>query len=317
MPTKQTDKTSRPRDDRGRFPKSARPSFDELLESFGPSWSKWRTLAQAIETRESTRVDDSRASSLDSRASKGGMTAGGNEGGNIKHGTLSTFSEFFDFEFYKQCTGREPYLKKIKEIWAQVGRGGGKTRAASAALVSIAVREYPTLAPGERGKAFLLAQNRSTARQAFGYVRGILKGDKLLNRMLESETKNTISLTNGIDIEIVSANFKHVRGFSVVAAVLDEVAFYWLNSDAANSDVEILNSIRPGLSRVPGSVLLVISSPHVARGALYEANKRYFGNEHENILFWKATTSEMNPTFDITEISIEPLQRIALIPLGR
>ena len=53
---------------------------------------------------------------------------------------------------------------------------------------------------------------------------------------------------------------------------------------------------------MPGSLLLVISSPHVARGALYEANKRYFGSEHENILFWKATTSEMNPTFDITEI---------------
>ena len=74
---------------------------------------------------------------------------------------------------------------------------------------------------------------------------------------------------------------------------------------AANSDVEVLAAMRPGLARVPGSVLWVISSsPHVTRGALYEANKKYFGNdEADHVLFWKAsTTSEMNPTFDKAEI---------------
>ena len=79
--------------------------------------------------------------------------------------------------------------------------------------------------------------------------------------------------------------------------------FGGLNSESSNSDEQVLAALRPGLARVPGSVLWVISSPHIPRGALYEANRKYFGNdESDHVLFWKATTSEMNPTFDEAEI---------------
>ena len=94
--------------------------------------------------------------------------------------------------------------------------------------------------------------------------------------MILSETKGTISLNNGIDIETITASYKHVRGFSIVAAVADEVAFWWLSAESANSDKEVLNALRPGLARVAGSMLWVISSPHATRGALYEANKKIF-----------------------------------------
>ena len=303
-PVKARTEQVRARDGRGRFPRAERPSFEAIIESFGESWLAWRTLAIAIQGRGAHNVERPHQNveplaSLDSR--KGGTTASENERGTPTHWASN---KFFDLEFYKKCTGRETVPEgPVKEVWAQVGRGGGKTRAAAAALVASAVKEYPSLAPGERGKAFLLAQNRGTARQAFSYVRGILNGDKLLKRMIISETKGSISLSNGIDIETITANYRHVRGFSIVSAVADEVAFWWLDSDSANSDVEVLSAMRPGLARVPGSVLWVISSPHVTRGALYEANKRYFGNnESDHVLFWKASTKEMNPTFDAAEI---------------
>ena len=281
----------RARDERGRFPKVQRPDFESLIVSFGLSWSAWRTLAIAIQGEPRPPFVESRR----------GVTRLETERCSVKHWTLN---KFFDLEFYKKCTGRQTIPEgPVKEVWAQVGRGGGKTRAAAAALVASAIKEYPSLAPGERGKAFLLAQNRGTARQAFSYVRGILNGDKLLKRMIINETKSTISLSNGIDIETITANYRHVRGFSIVSAVADEVAFWWLDSDSANSDVEVLSAMRPGLARVPGSVLWVISSPHVTRGALYESNKKYFGNdESDHVLFWKASTKEMNPTFDEAEI---------------
>ena len=191
----------------------------------------------------------------------------------------------------------------VREVFCQIGRGGGKTRAASAALVATAIKDYPTLAKGERAKAFLLAQNKSTARQAFGYVSGILNNSKQLKRMIVGQTKSTIQLSNNVDIEIVTSNFRHVREFGVVAAVADEASFWWLDSDSANSDKEVLNAIRPGLARVPGSVMFVISSPHATRGALYEANKKYFGNEQsKSVLFWKASTTLMNPTFSKAEL---------------
>ena len=291
------DKSARLRDGRGRYPRSPRLDFESIIAGFGESWSSWRTLAIATQSREAQSVE--RSSSFDSR--KGGTTPPENETRRPQHWTLN---KFFDQKLYQECTGRETIPEgPVKEVWAQVGRGGGKTRAAAAALVATAIKEYPSLAPGERAKAFLLAQNRGTARQAFNYVRGILHSSKLLKRMIIGETKGTISLNNGIDIETITANYRHVRGFSIVSAVADEVAFWWLDAESANSDREVLNALRPGLARVPGSVLWVISSPHATRGALYEANKRYYANEESNtVLFWKAPTEIMNPTFSAEEI---------------
>ena len=290
------DKSARLRDGRGRYPRAQRPSFESLIAGFGPSWSSWRTLAIATQSREAQSVE--RSSSFDSR--KGGTTPPEIETRRPQHWASNIF---FDFELYKKCTGRVTLPTNVQEVWAQVGRGGGKTRAAAAALVSTAIKDYKSLAPGERAKAFLLAQNRGTARQAFNYVRGILNSSKLLKRMILSETKSTISLNNGIDIETITASYRHVRGFSIVSAICDEVAFWWLSADSANSDKEVLNALRPGLARVPGSMLWVISSPHATRGALYEANKRYYANEESNtVLFWKAPTEIMNPTFSAAEI---------------
>ena len=293
----------RERDASGRYPRAPRPDFESIIAGFGESWSAWRTLAIAIRgdssiNDESSSINDERSSS--SEPQEGGTTPPEIETRRPQHWASN---KFFDFELYKKCTGRVTLPTNPQEVWAQVGRGGGKTRAAAAALVATAIRDYPSLAPGERAKAFLLAQNRGTARQAFNYVRGILHSSKLLKRMIIGETKGTISLSNGIDIETITASFRHVRGFSIVSAVADEVAFWWLDAESANSDKEVLNALRPGLARVPGSVLWVISSPHATRGALYEANKKYFGNEDsDTVLFWVAQTPVMNPTFSEAEI---------------
>ena len=298
------DKSARLRDGRGRFPRAERPDFESIIAGFGDSWSAWRTLAIATQSREAQSAERSpqnaeRSSHFEQQ--EGGTTPLGNESDGRQYWASN---KNFNYELYKTCTGRETIPEgPVKEVWAQVGRGGGKTRAACAALVGTAIKEYASLAPGERAKAFLLAQNRGTARQAFNYVRGILHSSKLLKRMIIGETKGTISLNNGIDIETITASYRHVRGFSIVSAVADEVAFWWLDAESANSDKEVLNALRPGLARVPGSVLWVISSPHATRGALYEANKRYYANEESNtVLFWKAPTEIMNPTFSAAEI---------------
>ena len=263
-------------------------------------------LAIATQGGDSSNNDD-RSSINDDRSSsvepqEGGTTPPEIETRRPQHKALNPF---FDQKLYQACTGRDtPPEGPVKEVFCQIGRGGGKTRAAAAALVATAIKDYPSLAQtGERAKAFLLAQNRGTARQAFNYVRGILHSSKLLKRMILSETKSTISLNNGIDIETITASYRHVRGFSIVSAICDEVAFWWLSAESANSDKEVLNALRPGLARVPGSMLWVISSPHAARGALYNAHRSFFANEEsKSVLYWKASTTVMNPTFSEAEI---------------
>ena len=93
---------------------------------------------------------------------------------------------------------KRPPEGPVKEVWAQVGRGGGKTRAAAAALVATAIRAYPSLAPGERAKAFLLAQNRGTARQGFQLRQGNFKFQQTAktNDSLRNEEHNFIKQRN-------------------------------------------------------------------------------------------------------------------------
>lgn len=45
---------------------------------------------------------------------------------------------------------------------------------------------------------------------------------------------------------------------------------------------------------IPSSLLLVASSPHVARGALWETHQRHFGKDDDPILVWKASTRDMH-----------------------
>ena len=288
-------KRSYPRDSSGRYAKrSTLPTLDALISSFGSTWDAWRTLAQAVTGTETIEFRASRAQATP-RAIETGTPA-------TKHQT--EFSKNFDLELYKTCTNRtSPPKGPVREVWAQVGRGGGKTRVAAGALVYGAIRPHPTLAPGERGKAFLLAQNRETARQAFNYCLGILNADPKLRALIVNTTKTKIELKNNVDIQIAASSYKHVRGFSIVAAVADEASFWWVDSDNANSDIEVLNALRPGLARVPNSTLWVISSPYSRQGALYEASRKYYGNnESDSVLYWKASTKIMNPMFSVPEI---------------
>ncbi len=119
-------------------------------------------------------------------------------------------------------------MEPAREAWVVVGRRGGKSRIAALIAVFLACfREYRNaLAPGERGVVMLLAADRRQARVLFRYVTGLLDGSPLLSSMVADRLKETISLTNGIDIEIHTSNFKSVRGYSVVACVADEVAFW-------------------------------------------------------------------------------------------
>ena len=52
-----------------------------------------------------------------------------------------------------------------------------------------------------------------------------------------------------------------MRGYTVVAAICDEVAF-WRSEDSANPDVEIVAALRPAMATVPEPLLLGISSPY-------------------------------------------------------
>ena len=80
-------------------------------------------------------------------------------------------------------------------------------------------------------------------------------------------------------IEIHIPSFRSTRGYTIIAALLDEVAFWPTTDDAADPDVEVIAALRPGMATIPGAMLLCASSPYARRGALWDAHRRHYGQE--------------------------------------
>ena len=201
---------------------------------------------------------------------------------------------------FRALTGREPLPVPVRELWLAVGRRGGKSRAAAALVVFLALLKKWRLAPGEVGVVMVLANDRTQAKVAFRYVRGLLEAHPVLARELLSVTNDTLTLRNGIEIVIGTADNAAVRGRTVVAAICDEFAF-WPYEQA----VEVLRALRPGMATQPEAMLIVISTVYAAAGPFYEARKRYFGADDPHILYAVATSQQMNPTLSDDFIAAE------------
>jgi hypothetical protein len=202
---------------------------------------------------------------------------------------------------YAQHTGRStPPTTPAREAWVIVGRRGGKSRiAALVALYLACFRDYADkLAPGEVGTLPVIAADRRQARTVMRYIVGFLDAVPMLKRMVANRTKETIELTNRVTIEVHTANFRAVRGYSLIGVVCDEIAFWSTDDGAADPDAEILNGLRPGMATIPGAMLIAISSPYARRGALWEAYRQHHGRDGDPVLVWQADTRAMNPRVD-------------------
>jgi hypothetical protein len=206
---------------------------------------------------------------------------------------------------YRKHTARDNVPSaQFREAFAIVGRRGGKSAIAALIATFLAVfRDYSAvLAPGETGIVMLLAADRRQARVLLNYINGFFSSIPMLKRLVLSRTQESITLSNLICIEVHTTSFRAIRGYTVVAAVCDEVA-YWRNDDSANPDVEVLNALRPAMSTIPNALLLCISSPYARRGVLWDAHKENFGKADSSVLVWKAATREMNPSVSIAVIA--------------
>jgi hypothetical protein len=172
-----------------------------------------------------------------------------------------------------------------------VGRRGAKSRTLSLLAVLLATfKDYSThLAPGEKVTVGLIAADRAQARILMRYVTGLLRAVPMLAEMVEEKSADTVALSNRVVIEVRTASFRTTRGYSYAAVLCDEVAFWRGDDDSsANPDSEILRAIRPGLSSIPGSMLVLASSPYRRTGALWESYQRHYGRDEARTLVWQA-----------------------------
>ena len=199
---------------------------------------------------------------------------------------------------YQQCTGRHQLPgAPAREVWTIVGRRGGKSRVAALLAIYLALFRRYTLAPGERGVVMVLAADRRQARVVMRYIVGLIDEVPGVAAKVSRRTADAVDFDNGISLEIHTSAVRSVRGYTVVGAILDEVA-YWPTDDSANPDHDVVTALRPAMATVPGALLVAISSPYARRGELYRAHRDHFGQDGDDVLVWQADTRTMNPTLD-------------------
>jgi hypothetical protein len=198
--------------------------------------------------------------------------------------------------FHEIAGDRKPPRHRVRELIAIVGRRGGKDSIASAIADAAAVNDYSAmLRPGEKASVLCLACDRTQAKVVLNYIRGHLHEVPMLHDLVASERADGFDLANNVEVVVSTNDFRSVRGRSVVCAILDEAAYY-AGDDAPSSDIEVYNALTPGLATLPGSMMVIISSPYKKSGLLYDKWRQHYARDSDDILVVRGPSRTFNPT---------------------
>jgi hypothetical protein len=179
---------------------------------------------------------------------------------------------------YRRLTGRvrEPGAM-VETFLAVAGRRSGKSRAMAVLIAYLALLcdWSDDLSLGETGLALFLAPSERQAATTFKYAAAVIDSAAMLRARVVGRSADTLSLDSGIDLEVLAASWRRSRGGTAIAIVLDECSFFH-GDDSANSDTELLISLRPSLATT-GGMMMLTSSPAGMEGVVYRLHKRHYG----------------------------------------
>jgi hypothetical protein len=165
----------------------------------------------------------------------------------------------------RECTGRDANKLPgdgFDTALFLTGRRSGKSRmAAVVGAYEAALAGHETkLSKGERGVVAICAPTKPQGRIVRDYLRAVFEAP-ILQREVARETADGFDLNSGTRIEILAGDWRTVRGYTLLAAILDEAAFMGYDAESkVKSDAELVRAIRPSLATTGGK-LIAISSP--------------------------------------------------------
>jgi hypothetical protein len=215
-----------------------------------------------------------------------------------------------ELEVFHAVAGRDPPIHRVKELVCAVGRGGGKDSITSfvAAYVAMSFNvKAAKLRPGELAYIVCLATDKDQAGIVFRYIAALFETIPTLRAMVKNQGSDSIELRNHVVIEVRTNSYRSIRGRSVLCAIFDEASF-WRDDRSQNPDTEVHGAISPGLARVDGSMLIMISTTHRRAGLFYEHCKSFLGHDDPDVLVVKGTTLQFNPTADRNRIAADLLR---------
>jgi len=134
-----------------------------------------------------------------------------------------------------------------------------------------------------------MAQTETNARRVlFAMAQSITEAELALKRRLIEEPKRgEIAFDTGTRLITTPCVPSSLRGYASPLICLDELGYY-----GPEESVEAVRAARPCLATVPGSRLVIISSPGPAIGALYDMCEK----PGADTLVWRASAPDMNPS---------------------
>lgn len=203
-------------------------------------------------------------------------------------------------EIYRLCTGRTTWPEfQARMVSLIVGRRGGKSYITAIIGIYLACCRSYKLKLGTKGMVMILARDKEQAGVIRGYILAFLKALPDLVLTLQAEpNQKLIELSNGITIEIRAVSESGTRGYTVVAALMDEIAFWPTDVESAKQDKKVLRAIRPAMFGIKNAMIVMLSSPYAQRGVLHEEWRKWYGKDGAKGFVWQADTLSMRPETD-------------------
>ena len=232
----------------------------------GPSWDRWESLSQGRARHQAER-------DRTCHVHRGGRSVATDQAGD---------------ESSSPPQG-EALEKTASYHWTQRTRQSRLTRKGK-------------LRPGEYAYVMCIACDRDQAGILFNFIRGYFDEVPALKKMVRDVSADTITLTNRVIIEVTNKLVPRRSRPLDLARDLSTRSPTSAATTQANPDFELHGALTPGLARVPGSMMVLISSAHKRSGLLYERYKTYYGKDDDDVLVVKGGTRQFNPKFDQSEI---------------
>jgi hypothetical protein len=210
------------------------------------------------------------------------------------------------YDAYRECTGRTQRPRApYPEGTLIAGARGGKDSRILVPTISyegVFGGHEKYLSRGERGVIPLVAPNQKLTKIAMQYTCDYFQHSPKLRQLIEDiipgkqqVLQYEIRLVHGISYLGFPISAHGLRGYSNPAAGIDEAAFFPLEGQA-NADVEVVAAIRRGMLSFPNPRMIKVSTPWGRSGLIYDEFKRAWGQDDPDLLVWRASSLQMNPT---------------------
>ncbi len=213
-----------------------------------------------------------------------------------------------ELDIYRYFTGRTtPPSEPFEESWICSGRRSGKSSIASVIAVFEALQGgwKERLSGGETPYIFCMANDKDQAKLIWDYIRHLLQ--MAASPQIKREAAGQLDLVNGTSIIVKAGSLRSLRGYTLALAIIDECAFFYQEEGRyANPLEEIVTALEPALiqakGKSPAAKIIGLSTPYTRSGLLWEKVQENLGNDSSDVLVWKSSTLDMNPSFSRKKI---------------